>query len=54
MNSADYEFIREVPSEKETHQPIELTGWETIVFEVQDDEPIPQPLDLERPLPRSV
>jgi hypothetical protein len=38
VNWKDYEFIREVPPEAREEFPVELTGWETIIFELMDDE----------------
>jgi hypothetical protein len=38
MNWKDYEFIREMPPEPGEKLPDELTGWETIIFELMDDE----------------
>ena len=37
MNGKDYEFIREIPPEGPELSG-ELTGWETIIFELTDDE----------------
>ena len=39
VNWNDCEFIRDQPPEKrENEVPAELTGWETIVFVVADEE----------------
>lgn len=39
MNWKDLEFIRELPAPPgRMERPDELTGWETIVFELTDDD----------------
>lgn len=39
MNWNDYEFIREVPPEaQEEVSPVDLTGWEMIIFELTDED----------------
>ncbi len=38
MNWKEYEFIREIPPEAREEPSGELTGWETIIFELTDDE----------------
>ena len=40
MNWSDYEFIREEPPDLEKQAPIVLTGWETIIFEIADEEDV--------------
>ncbi len=37
MRWEDYEFIRDVPQEKSSIAVRALTGWEGIVFELEDD-----------------
>jgi hypothetical protein len=43
MNWPDYEFIRDIPAPDEVESPLELTGWETVVFQLADDEPAAPP-----------
>lgn len=38
MNWKDCEFICELPPQQVEQTPDELTGWETIVFELGDEE----------------
>ena len=38
MNWKDYEFILEIPPQPQEKLSEELTGWETIIFELMDDE----------------
>jgi hypothetical protein len=39
VNWKDLEFIRDLPPEaKEEIVPAELTGWETIIFELTDEQ----------------
>ena len=38
MIGKDYEFIREIPPEAPEELSGELTGWETIIFELMDDQ----------------
>ncbi len=40
MNWNDCEFIRDTPLAPEAESAIELTGWETIVFELADEEEV--------------
>jgi hypothetical protein len=36
MDWADYEFIADVPPEEQIEPPPHLTGWEMVVFELED------------------
>ena len=38
MNGKDYEFICEVPPEARQEPTYERTGWETIIFQLMDEE----------------
>jgi hypothetical protein len=38
VNWDDFEFIREAPSVPAEEVPVLLTGWELIVFELEDEE----------------
>ena len=37
---SDLEFIQERVEDERELPPVELTGWETIVFVVEDEEPV--------------
>jgi hypothetical protein len=38
MDWIDYEFVADVPPDTDIEQDSELTGWECVIFELDDDE----------------
>lgn len=39
MDWMDYDFIADAPLEDDLLEPIERTGWEVVIFELDDEEP---------------
>ena len=44
MTWTDYDFVRDSP-DPDRGQPIHRTGWETVIFDLDEEEPQPDPAD---------